>query len=277
MFGVSLGLRLEHFALVGKRPLELLAGAATQIILLPAMTLLLVMALDPAPSLALGMIVVACCPGGASSNFLSFLARGDVAYSVALTATSSLAAAFLTPVSILFWSGLYPPTAALLAAIAAEPQAFLAQTTLLLAAPLFLGMAAVRFAPAFAARARPHVGRVGAALLIGVILYGTAQILPALAGALGAVVPLAALHNAAAFLLGAAAGRLIGAAPATRRALTIEIGVQNSGLALTILLAGLEGLGGATAIAAVWGVWHFVGGGVTVLVYRMLDARRGRS
>lgn len=275
MFGVALGLTLQDFLLLRTRPFQLLAGALTQIVGLPALTLLLVTLIAPPPSIALGMIVVACCPGGASSNFLTFLARGEVAYSVALTATSSLVAAFATPLSILFWSRLYPPTATLLDAIEVDPASFLAQTTALLALPLALGMTIARFAPGFAQRARKLVTATGGVLLLAVIVFGTVQLLPALMGALLLVVPIAIVHNAAAFLLGGVVGRAIGAAPATRRALTFEIGIQNSGLALVILLSQLQGLGGAAAIAAVWGVWHLVAGGLIVLFYRAIDRRTG--
>ncbi len=135
MFGVALGLRVRDFRFLAKKPLLFAGGVFTQVLVLPLATFLLIHALSPPPSIALGMIVVACCPGGAVSNLLTYLSRGDVAVSVALTATSSMLAALLTPVSTLFWSGAYGPTADLLKSLDVNPMLFVIQTTLLLAVP----------------------------------------------------------------------------------------------------------------------------------------------
>lgn len=276
VFGVSLGLKASDFRFLRERPLVFLGGVAAQVIGLPLATYLIVLALGPPASIALGMIVVACCPGGSSSNLLTYLARGDVAYSVSLTTASSLVASVMTPLSIIFWSDLYAPTAALLDSLDFRPVAFLIQTATLLAAPLIAGMTIAAFAPAFAARARRPVTIAGASLLGGVILYGATQLLPLLGGAIAVIGPIAVAHNAAAFAVGALAGRLLRAEKAVRRALVFEVGIQNSGLAIVILLGQLKGLGGAAAIAAVWGIWHLVAGAVIVFIFRMID-RRGVS
>lgn len=273
MLGVSLGLKTSDFRFLRLRPLVFLGGAAAQIIGLPLVTFFIVSLLNPPASIALGMTVVACCPGGASSNLLTFLARGDTAYSVSLTATSSLIAAVMTPVSILFWSDLYPPTATLLETLDFQPLAFLFQTMVLLALPLAAGMLVAHYSPSFAERMRKPVALAGALALGSVIVYGTVQLVPVLAGALLLIGPIAVLHNAAAFAVGAGTGRLMRAEAAVRRALTFEVGIQNSGLAIVILLSQLKGLGGAAAIAAVWGIWHLIAGGFIVAVFRMIDRR----
>ena len=117
MFSVALGLSGKDFKLLRDKPALFLSGVATQIIGLPLLTFLIINVIELPASIALGMIVVACCPGGAVSNLFTFLARGNVAYSVSLTATSSVLAALLTPASILFWSHLYEPTSTLLKTI----------------------------------------------------------------------------------------------------------------------------------------------------------------
>lgn len=277
VFGVALGLRTSDFIFLRTAPVLFFGGVASQIVVLPLVTFLLVLILAPPPSIALGMMVVASCPGGASSNFLTFLARGNVAYSVSLTATSSIAAALLTPALILFWSSLYAPTAALLDTIEVNPLSFLIQTTILLALPLVAGMTVAHFRPGLADRYRKHIARAGVAILAGVIVYGTWSLLPRLFAALPLIAPIAILHNAVAFACGAAAGRLLGADGPTRRALTFEVGIQNSGLALVILIGQLAGLGGAAAIAAAWGVWHLIAGGIIVLLFRRLDRREGNA
>jgi BASS family bile acid:Na+ symporter len=208
------------------------------------------------------------------SNLLTYLSRGNVAASVALTATSSLLAAILTPTSILFWSHSYEPTATLLKTLDVNPLIFVAQTTFLLAVPLVLGMVVAAKAPDVAARIKKRTTVLGVSVLVGVIIYGIAYFFPVLFPALPLLGGVVVLHNGLAFVTGALAGRVLSRVSATRRALTFEIGIQNSGLALIILLSQLKGLGGAAAVAAVWGVWHLVAGGLLAAFFRRVDSGR---
>jgi len=275
MFSVALGLRVDDFAFLREKPLLFAGGVISQVVILPLVTFLLILVLRPAASIALGMIVVACCPGGAVSNLLTYLSRGNVAVSVALTATSSLLAAILTPTSILFWSQAYEPTATLLRTLDVNPLIFIGQTTLLLAVPLVLGMVLAARAPDVAARIKQRTTVLGVSVLVGVIIYGIVYFFPVLFPALPLLGGIVVLHNALAFATGALAGKALSRLSATRRALTFEIGIQNSGLALVILLSQLKGLGGAAAIAAVWGVWHLIAGGLLAVFFRQLDVMRG--
>ncbi len=270
MFSVALGLRVDDFSFLRTRPLLFAGGVISQVVLLPLGTFLLILVMEPAASIALGMIVVACCPGGAVSNLLTYLSRGNVAASVALTATSSLLAAILTPASILLWSHAYEPTANLLQTLDVSPMIFLAQTMFLLAVPLILGMVVAAKAPDVAARIKKRTTVLGVSVLVGVIIYGIAYFFPVLWPAVGLLGTVVVIHNAVAFGIGALAGRVLSRRPPTRRALTFEIGIQNSGLALVILLSQLKGLGGAAAIAAVWGVWHLIAGGLLALFFRQV-------
>ena len=276
MFSIALGLRVSDFSIVQTRPSVYFGGVLAQIIGLPLLTLGLLHLLAPAPSVALGMIVVACCPGGTTSNLLSYLARGNVAYSVALTATSSVLAAVMTPVSILFWSNRYGPTAELLQTIDVDPISFLLQTMLLLGVPLAAGMIVAARAPDLAGRLKTLMAPMGVVVLVGVIIYGAFQFIPILLPAIGLLFGIAIFHNASAFLLGFSTALAVRADPPTRRSLTIEVGIQNSGLAIVILIAQLKGLGGAAAIAATWGLWHLIAGASIVLLLRTLD-RRGAT
>ncbi len=273
MFSVALGLRLQDFRSLADKPQLFLGGVVAQVLVLPLVTFLLIAAISPPPSIALGMIVVACCPGGAVSNLLTYLSRGDVAVSVALTATSSMLAALLTPASTIFWTGAYAPTAALLESLDVDPMLFVIQTTLLLAVPLVAGMIVAAKAPNVARKIRGKTTILGTVVLGGTIMYGIVYFFPVLWPALGLLGSIVLVHNAAAFATGAAAGYLLSKDVAVRRALTFEIGIQNSGLALVILLSQLQGLGGAAAIAAVWGVWHLIAGGIMVRVFRMSDSK----
>ncbi|MEM1173518.1 MAG: bile acid:sodium symporter [Pseudomonadota bacterium] len=273
MFSISLGLRASDFRIVRTEPRVYFGGVFAQILGLPLLTLGLLHLLSPVPSIALGMIVVACCPGGTTSNLLAYLARGNVAYSVSLTATSSVLAAFMTPVSILFWSNLYGPTAELLQTIDVSPVAFLTQTMILLGLPLAAGMVLAARAPDVASRLKRLTAPVGTLVLVGVIIYGAFQFVPILLPAITLLFGIAILHNASAFLLGFATALAVRADPPTRRSLTIEVGIQNSGLAIVILIGQLKGLGGAAAIAATWGLWHLIAGASIVVLLRTLDRR----
>ena len=274
MFSVALGLRVDDFRFLLEKPLLFAGGVISQVFLLPLVTIGLIVLMAPPPSIALGMIVVACCPGGAVSNLLTYLSRGNLAVSVALTATSSLLAAILTPASILFWSHVYTPTSTLLKSLDVSPFIFLAQTTLLLAVPLLFGMIIAAKAPDVAQRIRKRATLLGAGTLIGVIIYGIAYFFPVLIAALPMLGVVVVIHNAVAFGTGAAVGRILSASAPTRRALVFELGIQNAGLALVILIGQLKGLGGAAAIAAVWGVWDLIAGGSIAVFFRFLDQRR---
>jgi BASS family bile acid:Na+ symporter len=275
MFSVALGLRPRDFAAVAVRPILFAGGVFAQIIGLPLLTLGLVYLLAPPASIALGMIVVAVCPGGNVSNLMTYFARGDTALSVALTATSSIIAAFLTPAFILLWISFYPPTSTLLQSVSFDSQAFLIQTTFLLAVPLGIGMIFAHWAPNLANRLRGPGAFFGAGLLIAIVIVGTYDLFPKLFGTMHLIFPPVILHNACAFVLGAITGWALQANAPSRRALTFEIGIQNSGLALVILLGQLQGLGGAAAVAATWGLWHLIGGGVIVGLYRLLGYKSG--
>lgn len=271
MFSVALGLRAEHFRAISTAPRVFLAGVVGQMVILPLLTLAICFLLQPLPSIALGMILIACCPGGNVSNILVLLARGNTALSVALTATSSLAAAFVTPVAIVFWSSLYPPTSNLLTEIDFDAGAFLLQTTIILAVPLALGMLCVKYFTALAQSLQRPLVTLSSMLLILIIVVACIKYLNEFFTLGIGLVGLVALHNGLAFLAGNAVARLSGADRASRRALTFEVGIQNAGLGIVILLTQLGGLGGAAAVAGLWGTWHILAGLLIVALFRRSD------
>ena len=273
MFAVALGLRKEHFAFFKTNPKVYFAGVLAQTFGLPALTVLLCLIVKPQPSIALGMILIACCPGGNSSNLLALFGRADTALSVSLTATSSLLAAILTPLSILFWSGLYPPTAVLLTEIDFDTVNFLVQTLIILALPLFLGMWLASLAPALAMKLQKPLALLGGVGL-GLIIIGALIKFGGILFDIGLwILGLVILHNGLAYLLGFLSGVAAKANVRQRRALTFEVGIQNAGLGIVILLTQLGGLGGAAAIAGLWGSWHVVGGFLLVALFRHNDKK----
>lgn len=271
MFSVALTLKPADFAFLGKRPKMFFGGVLTQILLLPVMTLGLAHLIAPTPSIAFGMIVVASCPGGNVSNLMVLMARGNAAYSVSLTAASSALAFIITPVSILFWASLYPPTAELIRTIEIETLPFILQTAAALGLPLAIGMTISATAPTVAARIQPFVYGLSICILIALVVFGVTGNWGVLMAVGAIIVPVAMLHNAAAFGLGALAGRVLGVDPASRRALTFEIGIQNAGLGLIILLTQFPTLGGAAAVTALWAVWHLFAGLGLAIAFRLRD------
>ncbi len=273
MFSVALGLRAEHFRFFKENPKVYIGGVFSQIIGLPLLTLALCYILNPAPSIALGMILIACCPGGNVSNLLAMFGRANTALSVSLTATSSLAAAFLTPLSILFWCGLYPPTRNLLTDINLDVTSFLGQTLIILALPLLIGMTIAHFAPKVAENVQKPLAAFSAIGLTAIIVFALIKYIPALKTFGLPVLGIVVLHNSLAFGLGALTGIATRADKASRRALTFEVGIQNSGLGIVILLTQLGGFGGAGAVAGLWGTWHIIGGLILVGLFNWSDKR----
>ena len=268
MFAVALGLRTEHFRFFKDNPKIYFAGVLAQIIGLPALTILICYIVNPPASVALGMILIACCPGGNTSNLLALFGRANTALSVSLTATSSLAAAFITPISIIFWSQLYPPTAMLLTEINLDKWSFLQNTMMILAVPLLLGMLIAHFAPTLSAKLQKPLSALAGLGLIVIIIGACLQYLPIFFQLGLAIFALVIAHNGLAFLMGFMAGVLTKSDTPSRRALTFEVGIQNSGLGIVILLTQLGGLGGAGVVAGLWGTWHIIAGLLLVAVFR---------
>lgn len=273
MFAVALGLRAEHFRFFREAPRVYLGGVIAQIIGLPLLTLGLCFAVNPQPSVALGMILVACCPGGTVSNIIALFGRANTALSVSLTATSSLFAAFLTPVSILFWCGLYPPTRNLLTEINLDVATFLTQTLVILALPIILGMLIARRWPKAAAKFQKPLAALGGMGLMLIIIFACLKYAPVFKAIGLPLLGLVILHNGLAYLLGWITGTVTRAETRSRRALTFEVGIQNSGLGIVILLTQLGGLGGAGAIAGLWGTWHIISGLFLAGLFHWSDRR----
>jgi BASS family bile acid:Na+ symporter len=261
MFSVGLGLRIEDFRRVARRPGVILYGTAIQVLALPALTFLLTFLIAPTPSIALGMMVVAACPGGNASNVLTQAARGDAALSVSLTALASCLAVLTTPFNIVFWAGLHPRTAHLMTAIGLDRAAFLSETALTLGFPLVFGLVLAERATPLAARIRAPLHTFALLALGGFIVGALITNGSPLAAAGWFIFPVLVIQDAMALGLGYAAARAAGLSDPARRAFTFETGIRNSGLGLVILLGHFKGLGGAALITAGWGVWHLISGG----------------
>lgn len=273
MFGVALDLRLADFRAVLQKPLAPVAGMLAQVLLLPAASWALTMLLKPAPSVALGMMIVAACPGGNLSNLITHLGRGNTALSVCVTGLSSLVAVISTPLNILFWASLNPATAKLLKQVEIEPVSFLASTFMLLAVPMMLGMLLAHYLPRAAERLRRFFQPASFLFLLAFIAAAAIANGKYFVGFLSDIMPLVILHNALALGLGFGIGKLFRLDVPDTRAITIEVGMQNSGLGLALILNQFDALGGAALIAAGWGIWHIVSGWTLATIWRRRSAR----
>lgn len=266
MFGVALDIKKDHFKNILAYPKSALLGIFSQVLLLPALTFLLVIMLNPPPSIAMGMILIAACPGGNISNFISYLAKANVALSVSLTAFSTLSATFITPINFAFWGGMYVNYYEKAKHLNIPIQIdFLqmAQTVfILLGVPLLLGMWFGHKFPVFAEKHRKRIKITSIFLYMTFIigaLVANAKHIPGVIIPLGIVVM---LLNVQTLSTGYLVGTVFKVPKADRRTLSIETGIQNSGLALVLIFNPklFDANGGMAFMAAWWGIWQMVTG-----------------
>ncbi|MBB3167710.1 bile acid:sodium symporter family protein [Simiduia aestuariiviva] len=267
IFGVSVTLKPADFTRVIKKPKAPLTGLFAQFILLPAMTCGLTWLLDVDPAMAMGMMLVAACPGGTFSNIMTFLARGNTAVSVSMTAVSSATAAVLTPFNFALYSSLNPNTLPLLKTIAMDPVRLAILFFCVLVIPLVLGMLFGHRWPAQALKTERPFRIFSILTLFSFVVIAVGQNIETLMTYMGLLVALVVGHNALALLLGYLSARFAQLNTQDTRAITLEVGIQNSGLALAILFTFFPTQTSMMVVAALWGVWHLVSGGLLALFW----------
>ncbi len=262
MFGVALGIRLEHFRLLISRPKPVLIGVFSQFFALPALTFLLVILIRPTPSIALGMILVSACPGGNISNFISSVAKGNVALSVTLTAIATISAIFMTPFNFALWGKLYTDASNLVIPISIDPVEMLKTVIILLGIPVVLGIAFANRFPDLTQKIMKPIRTISLLLFLGFIVAAFSSNFGYFLKYIHLIILIVLAHNALALLTGFSLGSLGKVPRKDRRSLTIETGIQNSGIALVLIFNPrlFDGLGGMAFIAAWWGIWHIIAG-----------------
>lgn len=260
MFGIALDLKASDFQALFRAPKPLLVGMASQFIVLPALTFVMLLIFRPQPSIALGLILVAACPGGNISNFITHRAGGNVALSVSMTAIATFAALIMTPTNIALWGNLYAPTREILQSISIDPVSLAFTVGLMLFLPLVLGIVLNSYQPEIAARIRKPMQWVSMGIFFSFIILALAANWGFFLQFAGSVLLLVIAHNAVAFAAGYTTARLGGVSEFNRRAITIETGIQNSGLGLVLIFGFFGGLGGMAVSAALWGIWHAISG-----------------
>jgi BASS family bile acid:Na+ symporter len=260
MFGIALDTRVADFRRVARMPLAMAVGIAAQFIVLPALTFGLTLLLQPAPSIALGMILVACCPPGNVSNILTHRAGGNVALSVSMTAISNLISIVVMPLNFAFWGGIHPSASALLKTIALDPGEMVLHIVAIIGVPFVLGLAVAHFLPALTQKVKKPVRILSFLCLVGFIVGAIAGNWRYFLDYVGLVLLAVALHDALAFATGYACATATGLAEYDRRAVSFEVGIRNAGLGLVLIFSFFGGLGGMAVVAGVWGFWDIIAG-----------------
>lgn len=265
IFGVALDMRWEDFRKVWRRPAPMLLGLLTQLLLFPFFTFLLILFAEKVgqpfhPSIALGMLLVAACPGGNMSNFFTHLARGNTALSVSMSAISTMLAALTTPLNFSFWGQQLSSTAAKMERLELSFMDMFLDVSVMLALPMLIGLFIAYKAPSFAQRAQRPMRYLSIAFFFSLVLLAFVANFNNFIIYIGAVALIVALQNALALGAGFGIASIFGLSTADRRTLSIEVGIQNSGLGLILCFQYFADLGGMALITAWWGIWHIISG-----------------
>ena len=258
MFGVALELKLIHFKYLLEKPKLAIIGLMSQLIWLPLLTLGLVYLFNPPLSMAMGMVIVAACPGGNVSNFAVHLAKANSALSVLLTSITTLAAVVITPGYFIFLSKWLPGVEEMQQGIYVSPYELVTTIFQLIIVPLALGMIVNKQFPKFTNRIKKPVKILSIVIFFGFIIVAVFSNLQNIFNYLYLVFFIVLLHNTLALATGYYWSRINGLSKTDARAITLETGIQNSGLGLILIFNFFEGLGGMALIAAWWGIWHLV-------------------
>ena len=251
MFGMGMTLSPQDFRIVFSRPKDVIIGCAAQFTVMPLLAWVLSWLFDLPPELALGVILVGCCPGGTASNVITYLAKGDLALSVGMTATSTVLAPLMTPLLTWLMAGKF---------VDVDAVAMLMSIVYVVIGPIAAGFLIQRYMPRFtrwAVAYLPAFSSLMIALLVAIIVgHNAGQLLKG-----GMVVVLVViLHNIGGFSLGYVLGRLLGLSDDKRKAISIEVGMQNSGLASSLATIHFAAYPMAVVPGAIFSVWHNVCG-----------------
>jgi len=267
MLGVALELKIDDFKRIIASPKAPAIGLAAQFVLLPAFTFLLVWIIQPHPSIALGMMLVAACPGGNLSNIITYLSNGNSAVSISMTAVSTIAAIVMTPFNISFWGSLNPGTAGILKQVSLNPVDVFITVFLILGIPLIAGMLIGHYLPDFAKKVKKPFKIFSLVFFIIIVCGALAANWQYFMKYVGTVMLAVLIHNALALNIGYWSGRLFKLAERDCRAVCIEVGIQNSALGLVLVFGFFDGLGGMAILVAWWGIWHIIAGLVASVIF----------
>jgi BASS family bile acid:Na+ symporter len=266
-----LQIKVEHFKRLAKNPKSTVIGFISQFVLLPAVTCAVTILLRKfiTPTIGLGMILVAACPGGNISNFISSLAKGNVALSVSLTAIATLSAIILTPLNFKIWGEIFlfylsKINPDLFPTLRINPVSMFVTVFIILGIPLFTGMWVNNKFPVTTGKIVKPIKTLSIILFGGMVISAFMSNYEYFISYIKYIFIIVLMHNGLALATGFGFSSILGVSRYDRRSITIETGIQNSALALVLLLVtGIfpeEGIGGMAFIAAWWGIWHILSG-----------------
>lgn len=267
MLGVALDMKVDNFKRILVSPRAPLVGLVAQFILLPAFTFLLITIINPVPSIALGMMMVAACPGGNLSNIITYLAKGNTSVSVTMTAFSTVIAIVMTPFNLAFWGSMRPETAAILREVSLSPLDVFLTIFVILGIPMAIGMAVGHKFPSLAGRVRKPFKIFTLVFFIVIVIGALAANWKNFLDYVGIVAFAVFLHNFLALNIGYWSAFALRLSVPDRRAVSIEVGIQNSALGLVLIFTFFGGLGGMALVAAWWGIWHIISGLAAAFIF----------
>ena len=258
MFGMGLTLNLHDFKIVFSRPKDVIVGCLAQFTIMPLLAWGLSQLFSLDEALALGVVLVGCCPGGTASNVITYLAKGDLALSVGMTGVSTLLAPFMTP--LLTWA---------LAgkSVNVDVAGMLLSILWVVILPIIIGLIVKWIWPKFTEKAidfLPAISTMAIVMIVAIVIGANAQKL--LAGGL-IIVVVVMLHNICGLSLGYLIGRLLGLSEPKKRAISIEVGMQNSGLASSLASLHFAAYPLATIPGAIFSVWHNISGALVARLF----------
>lgn len=261
VFGVSINIKKIHFVELFKNPKPVMIGVFSQFILLPALTFLIILVIKPNIGIALGMILVAACPGGNLSNFFSLMSKGNAALSVSLTAIATLLAVFMTPFNFTFWSSFLPDIVGQ-AKFSLSFIDMFKTILIILALPLALGLWFAHRFPLTTLKINKPIKVFSFIVLISIMGIAFLKNVDHFQQYIGLVFWIVLIHNFIAFSSGFLLGKITKNSLQDVKTITIETGIQNSALALIIIFNFFDGNGPMSFVAAWWGIWHIVAGSI---------------
>jgi BASS family bile acid:Na+ symporter len=267
MLGVSLDIKVSDIKNTLLYPKSIIVGFFGQFIFLPVLTYGLIVLMQPHPSVAMGLIIVAACPGGNVSNFFTSLAKGNSALSVSLTFIATITALFMTPFNISFWGGMYGPTSSLVKEVALNPSEVMQTIFIVLGIPLVLGLAINHRYEKIARVLQAYLKHFSTVCLVLLIVGGLIGNYKNFLNFIGPVVLVVFLQNFIALSIGFITSSILKLPNKDKKAITIEIGIQNSALALALAFEFFPGVGGVALICAWWGVWHAISGSIVTYIF----------
>lgn len=271
LFAIALDVRIEDVRSLLRRPQLFAVGLVAQFVVLPGLAMVLIVRTDPPTSVAVGLLLLACCPAGNMSNILTHRARGDLAFSLSMTSASNALAVVVTPLAFGFWATWHADLDDAVAAVRVSGAGLLLEAALVIVAPFVAGALVAWRHPGVARRLSRYV-EPAVLVLVFVLIVGAAVAgRSVLAAALPTIGPFVVALNAVALVVGYLVTRVTRLGEAAARAMTFEVAIRNTGLGLVIALAVFPSLGGVAVTVALYGLWDLVTGLLLASWWRRRD------